>query len=157
MPKVKSYSAAWLAGNAPGRQLFTRDDDSPRSLALTSSKGAIPGPRRTIAKRGTEVFVACGKDIRWGDLASLKEAWASSVPRDARGRSPFRGGIKREESFDESDFENMAGVRVSPTFLGALTRQKHFILTLRHRQSRRDVRKTFDSSLSHPTATISPS
>lgn len=119
MPKVKSYSTPWLSGNAPGRQLFGPIDDAPRSTALSSSnKKTLPGPRRTIAKRGTQVFVASGREIRWGDLAYLKEQWAATQVREAEGRRSSRPtGIKREESTfsldDERDYDEAAGMRVS--------------------------------------------
>ncbi|KAJ4153360.1 hypothetical protein LMH87_009850 [Akanthomyces muscarius] len=98
MPKVKCYSAAWLSKNAPGHQLFEPTPEAVRSRALTSpyasKKKTALGPRRTIARRGTEVFVAVGKEIRWGDLAYIKDRWASN-PRERRGSSTR---IKREDS-----------------------------------------------------------
>ncbi|KAL6871870.1 hypothetical protein J3F83DRAFT_732912 [Trichoderma novae-zelandiae] len=94
MPKVKCYSAAWLSKNAPGNQLFEPSAESLRSRALSpSKKKQIPGPRRTIARRGTEVFVAVGKEIRWGDLVYLKEEWTEKQSR--RRSSSVR--IKRED------------------------------------------------------------
>ncbi|KAH0495706.1 hypothetical protein TgHK011_009240 [Trichoderma gracile] len=94
MPKVKCYSAAWLSKNAPGNQLFEPSAESLRSRALSpGKKRQIPGPRRTIARRGTEVFVAVGKEIRWGDLVYLKEEWTEKQSR--RRSSSVR--IKRED------------------------------------------------------------
>ncbi|KAH7313385.1 hypothetical protein B0I35DRAFT_355513 [Stachybotrys elegans] len=116
MPKVKSYSASWLAKNAPGHQLFEPSADTLRSRTFSptysSKKNQTPGPRRTIARRGTEFFVAVGREIRWGDLAYLKEEWsktkASSSPR-----------IKREDSLHsiETSDEAMsaAGFRMIKT------------------------------------------
>ncbi|ATY67396.1 WD40 repeat-like-containing domain [Cordyceps militaris] len=99
MPKVKCYSAAWLSKNAPGHQLFEPSPEVARAQALASpyasKKNAAQGPRRTIARRGTEVFVAVGKEIRWGDLAYLKETWAGTQAREHRGSS---ARIKREDS-----------------------------------------------------------
>lgn len=120
MPKVKCYSAAWLSKNAPGHQLFEPSPEAARSRALTSpyasKKKAVQGPRRTIARRGTEVFVAVGKEIRWGDLAYIKEAWASTQTRDRRGSS---ARVKREDSNvnmdDIPDIEAVGGLRVSGT------------------------------------------
>lgn len=119
MPKVKSYSAAWLSNSAaPGRQLFEPSSESIRSRAFSpgySSKNkAVLGPRRTIARRGTEVFVAVGKEIRWADLAYLRDEWAVKV---SRGRSTSAGiRIKREDSFHsiegDGDLEAAAGLRV---------------------------------------------
>ncbi|KAK2008121.1 nuclear pore complex protein An-Nup82 [Colletotrichum eremochloae] len=97
MPKVKSYSAPWLS-HGPGRHLFAPSSDA-ASKALNapspyiSKKKKAPGPRRTIARRGTEVFVAVGKELRWGDLAYLKEKWST---KHAHRRMGSR--VKREDS-----------------------------------------------------------
>lgn len=119
MPKVKSYSAAWLSKNALGHQLFEPSSDTLRARALSpaaaSRKEAAPGPRRTIANRGTQVFVANGREIRWGDLAYLKEQWSNGQSRGRSGGRGFR--LKREDSTqsleDSIEFENAAGMRVS--------------------------------------------
>lgn len=118
MPKVKSYSAAWLSKNAPGHRLFEPSPEASRSNALSqaysSRKKSIAGPRRTIAKRGTEVFVANGREIRWGDLAYLKEEWAN---RRSQGRSGYGPRIRREDSAQsvgsDADLESGQGMRVS--------------------------------------------
>lgn len=122
MPKVKCYSAAWLSKNAPGHQLFEPLPEVARSRSLASpyaaKKKTIQGPRRTIARRGTEVFVAVGKDIRWGDLAYIKEEWTNNQSRERRGSSTR---IKREDSTvnldDIPDFEAIGGLRVSAAAL----------------------------------------
>jgi hypothetical protein len=116
MPKVKSYSAPWLAKGSPGSRLFESSPDALRSRAFSpgypTKKKAVPGPRRTIAKRGSEIFVAVGKEIRWADLVYQKDSYAS---RQQSGRSGTPR-IKREDSAmsivadDESDLP--AGVRV---------------------------------------------
>lgn len=88
MPRIKSYTAPWLA-QGPGQRLFA-------SAADTTSAGPKrhdpAGPRRTIARRGTEVFVAIGKELRWADLAYLKENWTAKEPNWRASR------IKRENS-----------------------------------------------------------
>lgn len=116
MPKVKSYSAAWLSSNAPGHRLFEQSPEASKSRGLESTypskKKHVPGPRRTIARRGTEVFVAVGREIRWGDLAYLKDEWAN---RHSKGRSSQGVRIKRKDStqsLDDDDLENTAGLRV---------------------------------------------
>ncbi|CAM1502911.1 Fc.00g076870.m01.CDS01 [Cosmosporella sp. VM-42] len=118
MPKVKSYSAAWLSKNAPGHGLFEPSPETSRPRGLSepygSKKLSVAGPRRTIARRGTEVFVAVGREIRWGDLAYLKDEWAN---RPAKGRS---GGsrIKREDSWsqvEDLDVESASGLRTIKT------------------------------------------
>lgn len=116
MPKVKHYSAAWLSKNAPGNQLFEPSADSLRSKALSSpsKKKQTPGPRRTIARRGTEVFVAVGKEIRWGDLVYLKEEWMEKQSRRRRSSSVR---VKQEDdtlqSIELEPSEMAAGWRVS--------------------------------------------
>ncbi|KAF4471644.1 nucleoporin nup82 [Fusarium albosuccineum] len=120
MPKVKSYSAAWLSSNAPGHRLFEPSPEASRSRGLdstySSKKKPVAGPRRTIARRGTEVFVAVGREIRWGDLAYLKDEWAN---HRAKGRSGQGIRIKREDSaqpFDgDAGLESAAGLRTIKT------------------------------------------
>ena len=119
MPKVKNYSAGWLSEGSHGHKLFAPSADTLRSRALSpsysSKKKPVQGPRRTIARRGTEVFVAVGREIRWGDLAYLKEDWAQ---QQARARSATPGSrVKREGSVQPmeipANFENAGGLRVS--------------------------------------------
>lgn len=77
MPKITSYNVEWLSQPHPGHQLFTPTPSS--SIAYngaTNGRGRddeeTGGPRRKIARRGTEIFVAVGKEVRWADLAYLK-------------------------------------------------------------------------------------
>lgn len=119
MPKVKSYSAPWLSSNnAPGHQLFAPSAEAIRSRALgpVSKNQSLPGPRRTVARRGTEVFVAVGKEIRWADLAYLKDEWSTSEARGRTRTSSSGVRIKREESIQslqgDGDVSGAAGLRV---------------------------------------------
>lgn len=86
MPKVISYTPSWLSRPSPGFRLFSSSQDvsrSPRAngkasaLAVSSNKseGDYLGPQRTIARRGTEIFVVVGNEIRWSDLCMLKDDW----------------------------------------------------------------------------------
>lgn len=79
MPKITTFTPAWLSKPNPGHEIFVpsvHGADHPSLSAGANGQGAgKPGPRRTIAQRGTEVFVAVGKEIRWADLVYLKEAW----------------------------------------------------------------------------------
>ncbi|KAF4123102.1 nucleoporin NUP82 [Geosmithia morbida] len=113
MPKVKSYSAPWLSKNAPGYQLFEPSTESLRSRALSpaaasSRRESAPGPRRTIANRGTQVFVASGRDIRWGDLAYIKDRWTERL---SSGKTGNFGGvrIKQEDEDVTETIENEDG------------------------------------------------
>jgi len=95
MPKVISYTPAWLSKPNPGHEIFapsSKDVNYPSLSAVsTGKKGPKPGPRRTIARRGTEIFVAVGKEIRWADLVYLKEAWEDKQERDKDSRRRGRG------------------------------------------------------------------
>ena len=61
--------------------------DHPSLSTGASGKGADkPGPRRTIAQRGTEVFIGVGREIRWADLVYLKEAWEDKQRNSGKGK-----------------------------------------------------------------------
>ncbi|KAB5570494.1 hypothetical protein GE09DRAFT_1217927 [Coniochaeta sp. 2T2.1] len=90
MPHIKSYVPSWLNEPAPGHKLFAPSTDDANLLYANRAK---PGPRRTIARRGTEVFVAVGKQIRWGNLVHLKENWEAK-----QSKSIFGSRIKKEDS-----------------------------------------------------------
>ncbi|KAF2867384.1 hypothetical protein BDV95DRAFT_631149 [Massariosphaeria phaeospora] len=76
MPKVLAYTPAWLARPNPGYDLFAPKTASgnwiPKKQEENPQNGPV-GPRKTIATRGSEVFVAVGHEIRWADLVQLKE------------------------------------------------------------------------------------
>lgn len=108
MPKIRSYVPGWLNEPAPGHKLFVpaTDDARPHNLYPARLK---PGPRRTIARRGTEVFVAVGRQIRWGNLAHLKESWEAK-----QSKSIFGSRFTKESSdgsfelYDEEAEKNPA-------------------------------------------------
>lgn len=162
MPKVKSYSAPWLSNYGPGHRLFEQSADALRAKALSpaasSKRETAPGPRRTIASRGTQVFVAAGKEVRWGDLAYIKDQWSEG---QARGRNGSYGGprIKREDStlsIEETvEQGNAPGMRVGSTAPSPLL-ETISNLPVARRLSRHDALKTSASSSSRPTLTCSP-
>ncbi|OIW33806.1 hypothetical protein CONLIGDRAFT_652252 [Coniochaeta ligniaria NRRL 30616] len=94
MPKIKSYVPSWLNEPAPGHKLFAPSTDDPTlpNPQAFSNRTKL-GPRRTIARRGTEVFVAVGKQIRWGNLVHLKDSWESK-----QSKSIFGSRFKKENS-----------------------------------------------------------
>lgn len=99
MPKIKAYTPAWLSSPSPGHRLFTPNPEDAQNIPSYGQIAAsATGPRRTIAIRGTEVFIAVGKEIRWADLAYLKERYQEKAAQD-------RGGayIKREDASDVDD------------------------------------------------------
>ncbi|KAF1919451.1 hypothetical protein BDU57DRAFT_443725 [Ampelomyces quisqualis] len=69
MPKVLSYTPDWLSRPNPGFQLFAPK----QANGVPTRKKKDFGPRKTIATRGSELFVAVGHEIRWADLVNLKE------------------------------------------------------------------------------------
>lgn len=100
MPKIKSFTPAWLAKPAPGHNLFAPSETTPKSSPFSSpsrSKTYV-GPTHTIARSGSQVFVAVGREVRWADLIDLKERW---LEKATRGRQSVR--IKREDSADAED------------------------------------------------------
>ncbi|RMZ66373.1 nuclear pore complex an-nup82 [Pyrenophora seminiperda CCB06] len=72
MPKVLAYTPEWLSRPNPGYHLFAPTQTNSNRVVATR-KPEQPGPRRTIATRASEIFVAVGSEIRWADLANLKE------------------------------------------------------------------------------------
>ncbi|KAK6950143.1 hypothetical protein Daesc_008469 [Daldinia eschscholtzii] len=101
MPKIKSYTPAWLSAPSPGYDLFVPNaSETLDTSAYISKVVSKDGPRRTIARRGTEVFIAVGKEIRWADLLYLKERWEE---KQAKAHGGPR--IKREDSdsFDDDE------------------------------------------------------
>lgn len=112
MPKVISYTPAWLSKPNPGHEIFTQKTvGAPASTSNGSSASSKriskPGPRRTVARRGTEVFIAVGKEIRWADLVYLKEAW-----EDKQSRNTFGKG-KGRDSDNQYEGDHAQGYRVS--------------------------------------------
>ena len=86
MPKVISYTPCWLSRPSPGFRLFSSSEDASRSPRTNGKSTASSvngsrtnddylGPKRTIARRGTEIFVVVGNQIRWSDLCMLKDDW----------------------------------------------------------------------------------
>jgi len=111
MPKIKGYTPAWLDKPAPGSNLFASSKDEAPTSVFSSKTKSKPGPTRTIACSGSQVFVAVGKEVRWADLIDLKERWQEKA---SRGRTGTR--VKREdddEMFRAAAEENYAGFRVS--------------------------------------------
>lgn len=70
MPKVLSYTPDWLSRPSPGYHLFAPKQTNGNGVA---AKKKDFGPKKTIATRGSEIFVAVGNELRWADLVNLKE------------------------------------------------------------------------------------
>ncbi|PSN72171.1 hypothetical protein BS50DRAFT_630245 [Corynespora cassiicola Philippines] len=78
MPKVLSYTPQWLQRPNPGYHIFAPKAVAPNALVPKKRQEDENIHRKTIATRGSEIFVAVGHEIRWADLAALKEETASS-------------------------------------------------------------------------------
>lgn len=96
MPKILSYTPAWLSNPSLGHEIFTaskQPTDTPATPVKfsngTAKKIEKPGPKRTIAHRGSEVFVAVGKEIRWADLVIVKERYEEQQNQKFRQSDRF--------------------------------------------------------------------
>jgi nucleoporin NUP82 len=116
MPQVISYTPAWLEKGNFGYDIFTGAARNPagthsaplNGFSTSKKKNERPGPRRTIARRGTEMFTAVGKEIRWADLAYLKEAW---IYKEEKKNSSSKGK-EREGSPSQYEEDHAQGHRV---------------------------------------------
>ncbi|KAI9852256.1 MAG: hypothetical protein M1838_001298 [Thelocarpon superellum] len=111
MPKILSSTPAWLCRPSPGHELFAPPSSRGRPSAL---KAPAAGPRRTLARRGTEVFVAVGTQIRWADLASLKNDWEEKAEqRKARGhRRRHRESQKGSDVMEDDETASYRSLKV---------------------------------------------
>ena len=106
MPKIISYTPGWLSRPSPGFQTFNTANSTSSSASKGSSQrcsedlgnGDYAGQNRTLAQRGTEVYLAVGKQIRWTDLVSLKEEYEEQLQTPSRKpRSTSDADQRREE------------------------------------------------------------
>ena len=68
------------------------------------------GPNRTIARRGTEIFVAAGKQIRWTDLVSLKDDFEGQLQTPSK-KPKTAGGVGRSREAEEGPEDGSYRVR----------------------------------------------
>lgn len=115
MPKIISYTPPWLSRPEPGSQLFASSQgilSSPHREARGSGNGSNKnangtnrqylGPKRKIARRGTEIVVAVDNEIRWSDLCMLKDNYD-----DAERTRKHKG--RRRETDNETGRDNVEG------------------------------------------------
>ena len=100
MPKIVSRRPAWLSRTSPAFSLFNGVE------SLKSNKDQqeqLEGRGlRTLAHRGSEVFVADGNTVRWADLASMKANWESNhddYPTTEEDEDPLVGAQYRVRSY----------------------------------------------------------
>lgn len=107
MPEIERYTPAWLSSPNRGYEIFTQPaNTNGSSLPANGKKDAKSGPRRTIAHRGSEIFVAVGKDIRWADLIWLKDGWEDKLRRSKESR-------RRGRELSQYEGAGAQGFRVS--------------------------------------------
>ncbi|PQE34114.1 nuclear pore complex An-Nup82 protein [Rutstroemia sp. NJR-2017a WRK4] len=116
-PRVIGYTPAWLSKPNPGHEIFTAGPTSGQTapgngLSYNDKRTAKLGPRRTIARRGTEIFIAVGKEIRWADLVYLKESWEG---KQENQRSFLKGKQSRYDSDSDGDAQLAQGYRTLKT------------------------------------------
>lgn len=99
MPKVNSYAPAWLCRPSPGASLFTSSSvtSSAQNTQVANKSPNITGARRTIAKRGNEVFAVIDNEIRWSNLARVKDQWQQEAKQKkaataAQTKEQVKGG-----------------------------------------------------------------
>jgi nucleoporin NUP82 len=111
MPRILSYTPSWLARNTSGFQVFA---ETPKQAASSGvkSQAAAHTVSPLIARRGTQVFVAVGNEIRWTDLVYLKDYEAANS-----------GSRKTTPSAADNAPESLYRVRLPPTHLRILTPQ----------------------------------
>lgn len=100
MPKVLSYTPPWLSRPSPGFKVFY---DPPKATPANAPDASAPAVSRTIASRGTQLFVAVGNEIRWTDLVYLKDYYGENS--STRKQTPL--------SLDSAP-ESLFRVRYSP-------------------------------------------
>ena len=143
MPQITEYTPAWLSQPNPGYELFTNATKEVKYPSLNGSKkSAKPGPLQTVAHRGTEIFIAVGKEIRWADLVYLKEAWEDG---EKRRKNTARRGARESSQYEE---DHAQGYRVRVKCCGYLCSG----LTI-SRPSKLLSRTIFDDLLSLHTTT----
>lgn len=113
MPRIISYTPAWLSRPSPGFDVFSPGSNastppatngtSPKKVDDTDEDEPYVGPQRTIARRGTEIFVAVGKQLRWSDLCMLKDDWEEKEEKQQSQGKRHDAETEEEESDDASE------------------------------------------------------
>lgn len=80
MPKILARDPDWLGTGTPGFRLFQQNNIA---KSKRSPEVQYEGAQRKIARRGTELFVAVGNELRWSEVGLLKDT-ADDVRRGAQ-------------------------------------------------------------------------
>ena len=102
MPKIIDYNPPWLSASSPSSQLFNTSNAASPSVQPTrrgslqrENSNVYEGPLKTIAHRGTEVFLVAGKNIRWSDLSLLKTEFEELQATPSKKPKPVADGEKK--------------------------------------------------------------
>lgn len=108
MPHILTRTPPWLAKPSAGYDVFAVEGTS------NSSKPPRPGPTRTIARRGNEIFVAVGNQLRWADLALLRHQSQHRERQRKRQAEEHDGEApgKKNEADQAREEPNLAHYRV---------------------------------------------
>lgn len=98
MPKIISHTPPWLSRPSPGFHLFSphiftdpkrgADRGSHQFANGSKDKRSRVGHVKTIARRGSEIFVVVDNEIRWSDLRTLKRDWEQGEKECSSKRKP---------------------------------------------------------------------
>ena len=98
MPKIISYTPSWLSRPSPGFHLFSphistdpkrgSDRESHQFANGSKNKRTRVGHVKTVARRGSEIFVVVDNEIRWSDLRMLKHDWEQGEKERSSKRKP---------------------------------------------------------------------
>ena len=92
MPKIISLTPRWLTRPSPGAEVFAaapeQQHSSLRQQALVNE--SYLGPHKVLARRGTEVFVVVGSEIRWFNLRKLKHDGEIKQTESERKKQAYR-------------------------------------------------------------------
>ena len=125
MPKVLSYTPPWLSRPEPGFHLFNsspgtlsslhRERRGSEQLSNRHATKSYQGPTKTIAHRGTEVFVAVDNKLRWSDLSMLKDDYdeKEALRKQKRQRQNLGQSVDQDDSSNEEAGQEAPGFRVS--------------------------------------------
>ncbi|KXT15387.1 hypothetical protein AC579_2195 [Pseudocercospora musae] len=126
MPKVIQRAPKWLDYGQPAHDFFQPANKSSingKARAASEFESAKEGPSKQIAHRGTEVFYATGNELRWADLALLKEAGEGGI-RPGRGQPQTSPQLYKTLQTSIPSNQSIQQISVSPTgeYIAILTK-----------------------------------
>ncbi|KXS98815.1 hypothetical protein AC578_2058 [Pseudocercospora eumusae] len=126
MPKVIQRAPKWLDHGQPAHDFFQPANKSSingKARAASESESAKHGPSKQIAHRGTEIFYATGSELRWADVALLKEAGEGGI-RPGRGQPETSPQLYKTLHTSIPSNQSIQQISISPTgeYIAVLTK-----------------------------------